>query len=99
MLFLTMWGGGLAHAAERGNCLPVSEESAGHFMGDGDELPADDRQDVAHHHTGCSGHQVAASALEPTAAHRHASATVPPIRSTTGLQGRDPDRQLRPPIA
>lgn len=99
MLFLTMWGGGLAHAAERSICLPVASEAAGHFMGDGDEVPADDRQDVAHHHTGCSGHQVAASAGEPTSVSLHKSVSVPPIRSAAGLQGRDPDRQLRPPIA
>jgi len=99
MLVLMLWAGGVAHAAERVDCIPATAEAAGHYEGDKDQLPSDRDQGVAHHHTGCSGHQLAAPAEQPRAVLHHSSATVPPARSEVILPGDDPDGQLRPPIA
>lgn len=99
MLVLMLWTGGLAHAAERVVCIPATAEAAGHYEGDDDQLPSDREQGVAHHHTGCSGHQLAAPAEQPAIILNHSSGTVPLARNEAGLHDHDPDGQLRPPIA
>ena len=99
MLVLFIWTGSSAHAAERLDCIPVSSEAPGHFEGDRDQSPAKGEKGVAHHHSGCNGHQYAASAdalvpLMPT--HRT------PVAARWIEQyaaSREPDNQLRPPIA
>lgn len=99
MLVLMLWTGGLAHAAERIDCIPVTAEAAGHFEGDGDQLPSERDGGVAHHHTGCSGHQLAAPARVPEAPLFHsAEARMFPL-DETGPPSREPDNRLRPPIA
>lgn len=99
MLFLMLWTGGLAHAAEQVDCIPATAESAGHYEGDRDQRPSDREQGVAHHHTGCSGHQLAAPLEQPVVIPSHSASTVPLARSHAYLHGHDPDGQLRPPIA
>lgn len=99
MLVLMLWTGGLAQAAERVDCIPTTAEAAGHYDGDGDQLPSERERGLAHHHSGCSGHQLAASNEQPTTNVHHLSATVPLPKRTDALHGHDPDRQLRPPIA
>ena len=99
MLVLMLWTGGLAHAAERVDCIPATAEAAGHYDGDDDQLPSDRDQGVAHHHSACSGHQLAAPAEQPSAIVNHSAAAVPVARTDTRLHGHEPDGQLRPPIA
>jgi hypothetical protein len=99
MLVLMLWAGGLAHAAEPVDCIPVTVEAAGHYEGDKDQLPSDRDQGAAHHHTGCSGHQLAAPAEHVTAAVHHSSARIRLARSAADLHGQSPPAELRPPIA
>ncbi len=99
MLLLMLWTGGLAHAAEQASCIPATAESAGHFEGDGDEAPSDSGQGTMHHHTGCSGHQIAASAEGPGVSLPRFSKSLRFPRRQAGLHSHDPDGQLRPPIA
>lgn len=99
MLVLMLWTGGMAHAAERFDCMPTTSEAAGHFDGDRDETPSGRDQGVAHHHSGCSGHHVAApSDVAPVLIGASAS-TAPFAWRELGVPGRGPDAQLRPPIA
>lgn len=99
MLVLMVWTGGLAHAAEQIECIPVTSEAAGHFEGDGDQLPSDPDQSVAHHHAGCSGHQVAAASGSPALSFAPSARTAPHAWREAGAPGREPDTHLRPPIA
>lgn len=99
MLVLMLWTGGLAHASEQANCLPPTAESAAHYEGDGDEGSPEGEQGVAHHHTGCSGHQLAAPSDRPELALQGRSASLPVPGRQAGLHDHDPDGQLRPPIA
>ena len=99
MLVLFVWTGSAAHAAQRFDCIPVSSEAPGHFEGDRDEAPAKGEKGVAHHHSGCSGHQYAASAGYdlPSAPHQTSSAAIG--WNEGHATSREPDQQLRPPIA
>ena len=99
MLVLMLWAGGVAHAAERVDCIPATAEGAGHYEGDRDQLPSDREQGAKHHHTGCSGHHLAAPArvAEAPMCYSAEARTFP--RNETGPPSRDPDNQLRPPIA
>ena len=99
MLVLFVWMGSAAHAAQRFDCIPVSSEAPGHFEGDRDEAPAKGEKGVAHHHSGCSGHQYAApSAYElPSASQLTASTAVG--WNERHATSREPDLDLRPPIA
>lgn len=99
MLVLMLWAGGLADAAERVDCIPATAETAGHYDGDSDQLPTDRDQGVAHHHSGCSGHQLGAPAEQPLAIVNHSAAALPVAMTDARLHGYDPDGQLRPPIA
>lgn len=99
MLALMLWTSGLAQAAEPVVCVPSAVEAPGHFDGDGDETPSDREPGVAHHHAGCSGHQIAAPAELPQMIPAPSSANAPRALSEARLSGHIPDRQLRPPIA
>ena len=98
-LVLSVSTGPMAHAETRFDCMPTSGESAGHFDGDSDESPAKGEKGSAHHHSGCSGHQVgepADSEMRPAVAIQ-ANAGVP--SATYFRAGLGPNSQLRPPIA
>jgi hypothetical protein len=99
MLVLFIWTGSTAHAAERFDCIPVSSEAPGHFEGDRDQEPSKGEKGVAHHHSGCNGHQYAASSgpLIPLIACQRS--TVAPPLVEQHATSREPDGQLRPPIA
>lgn len=99
LLVLMIWTGASAHAAERFDCVPVTEQAAGHFEGDRDEVPSDPDRGVAHHHSGCGGHHVAGPGQYPAFSlnQRSTNAVVP--RQDADHPGREPDGQLRPPIA
>lgn len=99
MLVLMLWAGGVAHAAEMVECIPAASEAVGHYDGDGDQLPSDREQGVAHHHTGCSGHHLAAPAAVAEAPMSYSAAARGFPLNETGPPSRNPDNQLRPPIA
>ena len=99
MLVLMIWTGSAAHAAEQLDCLPVAAETLGHFDGDSDQVPADPDQGVAHHHAGCSGHQLAGPASSNDLHSGLSSLHVPFPSLAADLAGRTPDANLRPPIA
>ena len=97
-LAVALLTGGAAHAAERFECIPVSRDAAGHFDGDGDEFPAGE-EGVAHHHAGCSGHQLAMPAADSELISGVFTALVPLAWREAGVPARGPDSLLRPPIA
>lgn len=99
MLVLMLWTGGLAHAAEQASCIPATAELAAHYEGDGDEGRSDGDQGIAHHHTGCSGHQLAATAAFTQVSLQSSTASVPLSGRQRGMHGYDPECELRPPIA
>ena len=99
MLVLMLWTGVAAHAAERFDCIPVTAEVAGHFEGDRDEAPSGPDQGKAHHHSGCSGHQLAAPADQASIEITFAGNAVPASRQQAGVPGHGPSAALRPPIA
>lgn len=99
LLAFALLTGGAAHAAEKFDCVPVASEAAGHFDGDGDESPSGGEQGVAHHHAGCSGHQLATS---DEASDLNISVPVSAAAAAwreTGVSARGPNTLLRPPIA
>lgn len=98
ILAITLLTGAMAHAAERFDCIPATAEAAGHYDGDGDEVPSDP-QGVSHHHAGCSGHQLGAPAAAPGVGIGHSAAVVPVPWREAGVRGRSPSNILRPPIA
>ena len=99
LLVLMVWTGSSAHALERLECIPVTEQSAGHFDGDRDQTPDNRDQGVTHHHGGCNGHHVAtpgqSAAISFSALKNDPSSAL----VDAGSPGPEPDRQLRPPIA
>lgn len=99
MLVLMLWTSATAHAAERFDCIPVSTEAAGHFDGDQDEVPSAPDQGVAHHHSGCTGHQLAAPTASDALELSFAAQTAPTPRQETGVPSHGPGALLRPPIA
>ena len=99
MLVLTLWTGGAAHAAERFDCIPATAEAGAHYEGDQDQAPSSPSQGVAHHHSGCSGHHLAAPVKTVEAAIGRSVATRSFPRNETGPPSREPDNELRPPIA
>ena len=100
MLVLVLWSGTGAHAAEMMECNEVASSSdAGHFEGDGDQVPADSDKGTPHHHSACHGHCVAIpSGLGATT-------TYDEVREPLSMAAHDlhlgavPDLTLRPPIA
>ena len=99
MLVLMLWTGGVAHAAKGFDCIPAAAEAPGHFDGDGDEVPSDRGEGVAHHHAGCSGHQLGTPGEGPAMVLGTSSDTAPFSWRESGVPGRGPDSLLRPPIA
>lgn len=99
MLVLMLWTGGAAHAAEQFQCIPVSSEAANHFEGDSDQTSSDPGKNVAHHHSGCSGHHIAADVDASAVSFPHSAALIPLAWRQAGVPGRGPDADLRPPIA
>jgi hypothetical protein len=99
LLAFALLTGGTAHAAETFDCIPVSSETAGHFEGDGDELPSGGEQGGAHHHAGCSGHQIAIPDQTSGIIISGDIRVVPVSWRETGVPARGPDSLLRPPIA
>lgn len=99
VLAVSLLAGGMAHAAERFDCIPAAAEAAGHYDGDGDQVPSDPQQGVPHHHAGCSGHQLAAPCDTPDLVIGLSAATLPFAWREAGVPARGPDRLLRPPIA
>ncbi len=100
MLALMVWSGSAAHAIEVTKCGEVaSGEVAGHFEGDGDEVPADAEKGVPHHHGTCHGHCVGV----PTDAHAGNVVQMAGIGNRTAAVpfrvGASPGAALRPPIA
>lgn len=99
LLVLVLWTGTSAHAAERFDCIPVTEQSAEHFEGDRDEAPDDPDDAVTHHHTGCNGHCVATPGDPAASGFSIRTAKLASARQTARRAGREPESQLRPPIA
>ena len=99
LLSFALLTGGVAHAAEKFDCIPVTAEAAGHFDGDGDESPPGSEQGVAHHHAGCSGHQLATPSEASDMIIGSAVRVVRVAWREAGAPARGPDSILRPPIA
>ena len=99
VLAVSVLAGGMAHAAERFDCIPTTAEAVGHYDGDGDEWPADGEPGVAHHHSGCSGHQLGTPVDSAGLVTGHSAETVPVAWREAGVPARSPDNLLRPPIA
>lgn len=99
LLVFSLWAGEAAHAAEKFECIPISAEAAGHFDGDSDQNSTDREQGAAHHHSGCSGHSVAAT-LDVSAVDLFRLAQASPrVARQARTHGWDPDAGIRPPIA
>ena len=98
-LVLTLWTACPASAADACQPVTVSTDSAGHFAGDKDEVPSDQHRGAPHHHVSCGEH--AAAAWRDVAASPLAPQTAAPelARFRSVLSGREPDTQIRPPIA
>ena len=99
ILVLMLWTGGAARAAEPFDCIAVSAEAAGRLDGEREQAPSSPDQCVVHHHSGCSGHHVAAP---PNIAANELilpQKLVPFAWREAGRPGRGPDSDLRPPIA
>lgn len=99
LLVLMLWTGEAAHAAEQLECIPVSAEAADHFDGDSDQTSPDQEQGAAHHHSGCSGHQAAATLDVSALGFFLSDRVIPRVTCAVGELRRDPDTGLRPPIA
>ena len=98
MLVLMVWAGTSAHAAEQTDVVAVTAE-IGHYEGDGDQVPADQHKGVAHHHAPCADQHAAALSVGPRVhAAPEAHAALLPERQSEA-SGREPDADLRPPIA
>ena len=99
MLVLVLWTGSAAHAAEAMECGTEAAASAGHYEGDGDEVPADGDSGTPHHHGVCHGHCVGVPAdREDRCEADHADA--PNLAFQKSFHsGTPPDTALRPPIA
>ena len=100
MLALTLWAGAAAHASEALQCLDApTAESAAHFEGDGDEVPADGQDPAPHHHGGCSGHSFAVPPTGKSVPCWTSIAASFAPGTSEGLPALAPDPALRPPIA
>ena len=98
MLVLVLWTGVSAHAAERVDVVPAAVE-LGHFDGDSDHVPADQHDGVAHHHAPCADqHAAAMSDVLRVDGNRAANSCLSPECFSAALS-REPDADLRPPIA
>lgn len=99
MLVLVLWTGTSAHAAEAMDCAEVTTSAAGHFEGDGDEVPGDSDQATPHHHSACHGHCIAMpSGAESTDQHTADPGLLAGLVTDLRL-GTGPSTAIRPPIA
>jgi hypothetical protein len=99
-LVLFVWASSSpAHAAHRVDCIPASSQAPGHFEGDRDEAPPMGEMGVSHHHGGCSGHQYAAPADLPLSLSSFVRDPAAGWWIERFAESREPDRDLRPPIA
>ena len=97
LLTVFVWTGTPAHASENHDCVPVAEMGA-QFDGDRDETPCSQSAGT-HHHSACGGHQGAAPEATPLPVLMPADAAQLFALDAFWASGRDPERQLRPPIA
>lgn len=98
LLVLMLWTG-TVHAAETFGCIEVTSESAGHFDGDRDQIPADSDKAVPHHHGGCHGHHVGIADETGLAGTASIDGMTLALRPHDASAGAEPDTALRPPIA
>ena len=98
-LVLLLWTGGAARAAEGYLPITVAEESSGHFAGDKDEVPSDQHKGAPHHHFTCGEHAAAALAIDPVDTVVQLISVPASRRPRSVLDSREPDMQIRPPIA
>jgi hypothetical protein len=99
LLVLMLWTGGAAHATERFDCIPATAEATDHYDGGQEQGPSDPDKGVAHHHSGCGGHHVAASPNALSIELALIREAAPLAWQEIGLSGHGPDSELRPPIA
>lgn len=99
MLVLMLWTSGAAYAAERFDCIPTTAATVDHFDGDQDQVPSSPDQGAAHCHSGCSGHQIAAPTSHASLGFGSPKQVAPLAWRESGVPGRGPDNELRPPIA
>lgn len=99
MLVFMLWTGGTGHASEGYTPVVVAAETLGHFSNDRDEAPSDQHQGTAHHHSMCGEHHAAAWTDIPMEPAQQSISEARFARSVLEVLGREPDRQLRPPIA
>lgn len=99
MLVLVLWTGTGAHAAEAIDCGEVAESAAGHFEGDGDEVPSDEGKAAPHHHNACHGHCVAVPSGADAAELAIDESKLLTIARARYRGSLGPDTAIRPPIA
>lgn len=99
LIVLTLWTGGPARASDTDYAVPVAATSIGHFNGDKDEAPSDSHKGGLHHHALCGEHQVAASSDALALATKQPRSGTLMTRADIRARVREPDAQLRPPIA
>jgi hypothetical protein len=99
MLVLVLWTGTAVHAAERLECIEVGSEIAVTHEGHKNQPPASTDKSITHHHTSCGGHSIS-----PPLGVANPQTIIPerPFLDrgpAAGVPGREPENQLRPPIA
>lgn len=99
LLVLMLWTGGVAHAAKRADCGAQSTETRVYAKSDQDQVPPSSDQDAAHHNAGCSAHHVAAPTGVAALAIDSRTQVTLVVWRESGVPGRGPGNQLRPPIA
>lgn len=99
MLILMLWTGSAAHAAEAMECGEEVTAAAGHYEGDGVEVPADSDSPEPHHHGVCHGHCVGVPVVDRLVDHVEHSVVPNGVFKEAFHSGTPPDSALRPPIA
>ena len=99
LLGMMLWTGTAAHAAEALSCAEVSASAAGHFEGDTDQVPSDDRDASPHHHSLCHGHCVGISPEMGALSSSDAVSRPAPAPAVIGISQSRLGSALRPPIA
>lgn len=98
LLFLFLWTGTAAYA-DRYLPVAVAGESATHFDGDKDQVPSDEHNSLPHHHVTCGEHFAVAADSVPSVAHATGPSQLRVCASDSFEPLRQPDSELRPPIA
>lgn len=99
LLVLVLWTGTAAHAAEALDCSDVTVGSAGHYEGDGDEVPSDSDTATPHHHSVCHGHCMLMPLDGDSVAFDNENGSGMAAAPYDLSGGSGPDTALRPPIA